>query len=139
VLAVGATTEHGCLAEYSHFRKRTDLLAPGGGPAREEAGRDECAADHRPILQLSFECFPLCSERLGRFGIRPDLGTSMAAAHASGVAALVRAVRVIGAQPKPARLARRLICTARTRKPKRFYRPGLLDAAKAVRTSARKC
>ena len=30
VLAVGATTEHGCLAAYSHYGGRTDIVAPGG-------------------------------------------------------------------------------------------------------------
>ena len=32
VLSVGATTEHGCLAEYSNQGPTLDLVAPGGGP-----------------------------------------------------------------------------------------------------------
>ncbi len=133
VLAVGATTEHGCLAAYSHYRKRTDLLAPGGGVARGAASRSECAADLRPIFQLTYECFPGdCGSGLRRFGLRPDLGTSMSAAHTSGVAALVRATRVSGADPSPQRLAERLRCTARPGSPKRFYGPGALDALRAT-------
>ena len=56
--AVAASTEDGCLAEYSHYGKRTDLVAPGGGPARASAARPECADDAIPILQLSYACFP---------------------------------------------------------------------------------
>ena len=55
--AVGATTEDGCLAEYSYFGRRTDLLAPGGGPARPgSASRPACdgrlAADPPAHLRL---------------------------------------------------------------------------------------
>ncbi len=131
--AVAATTEHGCLAAYSHFDKRTDLLAPGGGRPRPNAAREACDGDSRPVLQLSLDCFPgTCSTGYGRFGIRADLGTSMAAAHASGVAALIRASGVSGADPSPARLAERLSCTARPGLPRRFYGPGTLDALRAT-------
>jgi serine protease len=138
-IAVASTTEHGCLAEYSHFRRRIDLLAPGGGEPRPKATREECVADRRPILQLTFACFPLCGERISGFAIRPDIGTSMSAAHVSGVAAVVRSLGVLGANPTPSRLARRLICTARRLKPRRYHRPGLVDAAKATRARQGKC
>jgi serine protease len=137
--AVAATTEHGCLADYSHFHKRTDLLAPGGGKPRAAAAREACVGDSRPVLQLSLDCFPArCSNGFGRFGIRADLGTSMAAAHASGVAALIRASGVSGADPSPARLAERLSCTARSGLPQKFYGPGTLDAKRAT-DPARRC
>jgi serine protease len=132
VLAVAATTEHGCLAAYSHFRKRTDLLAPGGGSPRPAAARPACAADDRPVLQLTYDCFPGCTSGSSAFAIRPDLGTSMSAAHTSGVAALVRSSGVAGADPKPKRLAKRLACTARPGPSEKFYGPGLLDAARAT-------
>ncbi len=131
--AVAATTEHGCLASYSQFGKRTDLLAPGGGTPRVAASREECVLDERPILQLSYECFPgRCAGVSGKYAIRPDLGTSMAAAHTSGVAALVLASGVLGADPTPERLAVRLECTARSGTPARFYGKGLLDAGRAT-------
>jgi len=137
--AVGATTEHGCLAAYSHFRKRTDLLAPGGGRPRPAASRKECTDDQRSVLQLSFDCFPdTCAGSYEQFGIRPDLGTSMAAAHVSGVAALVRASGVAGSDPSPKRLADRLECTARAGLPQKFYGPGTLDALRAT-DPARDC
>jgi serine protease len=133
VLAVGATTEHGCLAAYSHFKQATDLLAPGGGPPRPAAERPACAHDRRSILQLTLGCFPgSCLGGFDRFAIRPDVGTSMAAAHASGVAALVRASRFADSNPSPTKLGRRLKCTARPGSPKRFYGPGTLDTGRAT-------
>ena len=132
--AVAATTEHGCLAAYSQFGMKTDLLAPGGGLPRPAASRPECALDQRPILQLSYECFPgRCSGVNGKYAIRPDLGTSMAAAHTSGVAALVLATGVLSADVSPERLARRLQCTARVGTPNRYYGNGLLDAGRATK------
>ncbi len=132
--AVGATTQDGCLAEYSYFGRRTDLLAPGGGPARTGgASRPACEDDSLPILQLTYACFPMnCDGAWQRFAIRPDVGTSMSAAHASAVAALVLGAGAAGPNPDPQRLALRLRCTAVSAKPKRFYGPGRLDAQRAV-------
>ena len=73
-----------------------------------------------------------CPGSWQRFAIRPDVGTSMSAAHASGVAALVIASGVSGSDPGPKRLALRLQCTAAKPKPARFYDPGRLDAQRAV-------
>jgi subtilisin family serine protease len=132
-LAVAATTEHGCLAAYSHYGKRTDLVAPGGGPPRPAATRPGCAGDDLGILQLTYSCFPMdCAGQYQGFEIRPDVGTSMSAAHVSGVAALVIASGAAGADPGADRLALRLQCTARPKTPHRFYRSGLLDARRAV-------
>jgi serine protease len=137
--AVGATTEDGCLASYSYYGKRTDLLAPGGGAPRPAAARPDCNDDTLPVLQLTYECFPMdCAGAHQRFAIRPDVGTSMSAAHTSGVAALVIASGVAGPDPDPARLALRLQCTARPATPARFYDEGLLDATRAV-SPARHC
>ena len=131
--AVAATTEDGCLAAYSQFGKRTDLLAPGGGVARPAAARPVCNDDMRPVVQLTYACFPTgCAGAQQRFAIRPDIGTSMSAAHTSAVAALVIASGVAGPDPGPARIARRLQCTARPSTPQRFYGSGVLDAQRAV-------
>ena len=42
VLSVGATTEHGCLADYSNGGIGLDLVAPGGGPDAELPGDPNC-------------------------------------------------------------------------------------------------
>jgi serine protease len=137
--SVGATTEGGCLAGYSYYGARTDLLAPGGGTPRPTAARPSCLDDAAPILQLTFACFPLdCGGSHREFAIRPDVGTSASAAHVSAVAALVIASGVAGTDPDPARIALRLECTARPGLPERFYGAGLLDAARAV-DPARTC
>jgi serine protease len=131
--AVAASTEDGCLAGYSHYGRRTELVAPGGGAARRNASRPRCADDAIPLLALSYACFPGdCSRDRQTFAIRPDVGTSMSAAHTSAVAALVIASGVVGVDPDPARVARRLQCTARRATPGRFYGSGLLDALRAV-------
>jgi serine protease len=132
-LAVGATTEDGCLADYSSYGSRTDLLAPGGGAPRAVAARPVCMNDTIPIVQLSYACFPAdCTGAHRDFSIRPDVGTSISAAHASAVAALVIASGVSGPDPEPERVVRRLQCTAHVLTPARFYGAGRLDAARAV-------
>ena len=141
-LAVGATTEHGCLAAYSDYGKHTDLLAPGGGQrARARRARSRAARATRDRSSSSpTACFPMdCAGGHSQFAIRPDVGTSMSAAHASGVAALVIASGVAGAEPDagPARAAPR-VHRAAALTPERFYGAGLLDAARAVDPS-REC
>lgn len=127
-LAVGASTEGGCLAAYSHYGRRLDLLAPGGGRPRAAARRPGCTGDRRAIRQVSFECYARgCRLDPTRFAIREVAGTSMAAAHVSGVAAMARAA---GAPPR--RLAERLICSARPLGRPRFHGSGLLDAARST-------
>ena len=42
VLSVGATTEHGCLAEYSNTGVQLDITAPGGGPDADFADDPNC-------------------------------------------------------------------------------------------------
>ena len=60
VLSVGATTQHGCVAEYSNNGANLDIVAPGGGedaahprrselPARRAAGRQHLPDDLRRL------------------------------------------------------------------------------------------
>ena len=134
-VAVGASTESGCLAAYSHHSRRLDLLAPGGGIARSSVARRRCRDDEAPIRQVSLSCFAgsgPCSD-FADFGIRSTRGTSMAAAHVSGVAALARATRAVGTSPGPGRLRSWLRCTARPLGRPRFHGFGRLDAGRATR------
>jgi serine protease len=115
VLSVGATTEHGCLADAA--------LAgdPNCRPAEPEG---------RSIVQMTYR-----SSRRS-FGLPTNYtGTSMATPHVSATAALIIASGVIGAQPSPDALEARLKATARdlgAPGPDRTYGAGLVDAAAAT-------
>ena len=57
VLSVGATTEHGCVADYSNKGRTLDLVAPGGGPDAAIAGDPNChpaEPEGRSIVQMTF-------------------------------------------------------------------------------------
>lgn len=83
VIGVGGTTEGACLGDYSLAGTAIDLLAPGGGTPKP--GCPSVAA--QPIYQVTLRPG---STRV--FAIPATyVGTSMAAAHVSGVAAMVLA------------------------------------------------
>ncbi len=132
VLAVGAVTEHGCLAEYSDGGPGLDLVAPGGGDDANRPGEPSCqpGVKGRPVIQMTY------AANKRRFGLPTDyVGTSMAAPHVSATAALIIASGAIGARPSPAALERRLKATARDLGPPGpddFYGAGLLDAGAAT-------
>jgi serine protease len=134
VLSVGATTEHGCEADYSNSGSHLALVAPGGGPDAYLPGDPKChpeGPDGRNIFQMTF------TGSVRRFGL-PNIymGTSMAAPHVSAAAALVIASGVIGRHPTPAAIERRLRETARPLGPASHYGAGLLDAAAATAPTA---
>jgi serine protease len=125
VLAVGATTENGCLASYSNRGVGIDLVAPGGGSDAGLDGDAHCMAGRfgRPIYQTtSRAAFDL-------------IGTSMATAHVSATAALAIASGVLGVKPGPPALERQLLRTARDLAERGYdarYGWGLLNAGAAT-------
>jgi serine protease len=110
VIGVGGTTQGGCLGSYSLAGKGVDIVAPGGGiPV---PGCPSILSS--PIFQVTFK-----GDSRRTFGQPGDyVGTSMAAAHVSGAAAMVLASSVIPHPRKGAKLVRqvtsRLLGTARS-------------------------
>lgn len=139
VIGVGASTYRGCAADYSNYGAGVDVVAPGGGQDKsvrvtKDAG---CRPSKTGYEIRQFSLLPSAAENNNyrRFGIVGLHGTSMASAHAAGVAALVIGSRLCGRHPKPKRIAHRLKATATDRGlPGRddVYGKGLLNAARAT-------
>jgi serine protease len=142
VIGVGRTTKDACLASESRTGAGLDLVAPGGGyPALSSCGIDDPIFTRGvPIFQLTFD-----GPSLSHFGYPGGYeGTSMAAAHVSGVAAMVIASHVVGRSPGPVEC--QLEATARHTDAQlgqpydpRLFGAGLVDAAAAVTTRAAGC
>jgi serine protease len=136
VLSVGATTEHLCLADYSNSGSGLDLVAPGGGPDADFPDDPDCNPSvrrGRDIYQMTF------TDSVHDFGLPGGYrGTSMAAPHASAVAALVIASGVLGPHPSPRAIEARLKTTARDLGARGYdtrYGAGLVNAAAATAKS----
>jgi serine protease len=134
VLAVGATTEHGCLADYSNFGAGVDIVAPGGGADADLADDPNCHPNDPAGRDIFQETFTGTNPRV--FGLPGGYeGTSMATPHVAATAALVIASGVLGPHPTPAAIVARLEATARplgAPGDKGHYGAGLLDAAAAT-------
>jgi serine protease len=136
VIGVSGATEGGCLGNYALAGKGIDLLAPGGGiPV---TGCPSVSA--RPIYQVTLK-----PDSTRAFAIPSDyVGTSMAAAHVSGVAAMVLAADTYagprfspetgaGNKPRVNGVAKQLRRTARDLElPVLAQGAGLIDAASAT-------
>jgi serine protease len=143
VIGVGATTEHGCKADYSNTGRGLDIAAPGGGA--DDPNDISCPKgvdpQGRDIFQVTYPwASAFGSARTGssyrRFGLPTGfIGTSMAAPHVSAAAALVIASGVVGRNPSPADVMARLQATAvdvGVPGPDGVYGTGRLDAALAT-------
>jgi serine protease len=133
VIAVGATTEHGCMAAFSNHGTGIDVVAPGGGSDASLGGDPNCVPgrEGRAIYQVT-----LAHRNPDRYGVPVgDMGTSMATPHVAATAALVIATRVAGPHPSPAAVAARIERTARdlgAPGADTAYGSGLVDAAAAT-------
>jgi len=136
VIGVGGSTEGGCLGDYSLAGKGIDLVAPGGGVPLP--GCPSVSA--RPIYQVT-----LRAGSTQAFAIPANyVGTSMAAAHVSGVAAMILAADTYagprfvpdtgqGAKPRVNGVAKQLRRTARSLgMPATHQGAGLIDAKRAT-------
>lgn len=136
-LNVGGTTEHGCLGSYSNHGPGMDVVAPGGGEDADIPGDANCQPTLPPGRDISGVSFPTGMPR--HFEILPRFrGTSTAAPHVTGVAALVMASGVLGTDPTPRAIEKHVEATARDLGPPdrdRFYGAGIVDATAATATS----
>jgi serine protease len=144
VIGVGRTTKDACLAAASRTGAGLDLVAPGGGlPAIPSCGTDDGVFSRgTPIFQLTFS-----GRDFRTFGYPPFYeGTSMAAAHVSGVAAMIVASKTLGRNPSSSAIECQLRATARKASDQlgqpydpRLFGSGLVDAAAAVSSRAPGC
>lgn len=128
-IGVGGTTEGGCLGSYSLLPgDGVDVLAPGGGSPAPGCP----SVSNRSIYQVTLK-----GGNPRRFGEPGSyIGTSMAAAHVSGVAAMVLASGVLKQDSPRATVkgvTRRLRNTARDLGlPRERQGAGLIDAGAAT-------
>jgi len=129
-IGVGGSTEGGCLGRYSLAGQGVDVLAPGGGTPVADCP----SASARAIYQVTLK-----DGSTRRFGEPSNYaGTSMAAAHVSGVAAMVLASGTLDPKArrrgKVAAVTKRLRLTARDLGlPTTRQGAGLIDAGLATK------
>ncbi|HEU4944642.1 MAG TPA: S8 family serine peptidase [Solirubrobacterales bacterium] len=132
VIGVGGSTEGGCLGGYSLAGRDVDLIAPGGGPPAPGCPSISAGSIYQVTLK------PGSTRRFAEPG--NYIGTSMSAAHVSGVAAMVLASGTVDRKKKPGRVTavtQRLRRTARDLgQPETRQGAGLIDAGLATEAAA---
>jgi serine protease len=132
-IGVGGSTEGGCLGAYSLAGKDVDVVAPGGGPSVPDCPSISAGSIYQVTLKDG------STRRFGEPG--NYIGTSMSAAHVSGVAAMVLASSTLDPKAKKkgkvAAVTQRLRQTARDLGlPSIRQGAGLIDAALATQPSS---
>ena len=141
IIYVGATTEHGCLADYSNFGHGVDVVAPGGGSDAALPNDPHClpnAKAGRNVQQVELQAQPVRrlldsarSQRPHRTEGDVDGGAPRHRRHrpAARLEGPRRASDDEADLPAADRTARDLGAPG----PDRYYAAGLVDAAAALR------
>jgi len=130
VIGVGGSTESGCVANYTFRSAAVDIAAPGGGATSTGC---PTRTGNRPIMQVA-----MVGSDPTWFGIEKGWkGTSMAAAHVAGGAAMVIASDALNQGKGPRQVRERLLRTARlpdyvARDPASGFGAGILDVGRAT-------
>lgn len=123
-VAVGAVRYDETLSFYSSYGSALDVVAPGGDLRVDQNG------DGMPDGVLQNTILPRAPQRSDYLAFQ---GTSMAAPHVAGVAALLRSAGV----RDPAAIERILKESAKRKKDKSRYGAGLIQADDALRAATR--
>lgn len=133
VMAVGATTDDGCVADYSNTGTRLSVVAPGGGSNALILNDPNCDSTGagRYVFQYTFT-----GSNPRVFGLPAGYeGTSMAAPHVAGTAVLIVGEALLGEDPSPDALRSRIEGTARDLGASGYdttYGYGLIDSGAAT-------
>jgi serine protease len=138
VIAVGSSTEHGCVSNFSNWGPQLAIVAPGGGADLNLPGDPNCLPNGPSGRDIFQETFTGNSPSV--FGLPAGYdGTSMATPHVAATAAMIIASGLFGPHPSPDAVRTRLLETARPLgdpNDQRHYGAGLLDAAAATAPGA---
>ena len=129
VMSVGATGRSGRRAYYSNTGAHIEIVAPGGDFRDGGLGG---VVYQSGLFDPDFDQFSVIVPRFDRYYDDPSQGTSMAAPHVAGVAALLRAQGITSAAAIEAAIRRFAVDLGPTGRDNE-YGHGLIDARAALR------